>query len=92
MVLPAMAGGIVDLPYRRQVFDDLHLLAKTSYSRLGFDREYGGMSDPAGSVVAHGTLGFGDLSLMVKAGVQWGLFGTAPTSASCSRPWPPATR
>jgi len=85
-------SGLPTEEYRRQVFDDLHLLAKTSYSRLGFDREYGGMSDPAGSVVAHGTLGFGDLSLMVKAGVQWGLFGTAPTSASCSRPWPPATR
>jgi acyl-CoA oxidase len=119
VVLPGMAGGIVDLPaevepneltavldgrwggllhelraqmagveardgsglsteeYRRQVFDDLRLLAKTNSSRLGFDREYGGMSDPAGSVVAHGTLGFGDLSLMVKAGVQWGLFGGA---------------
>ena len=70
-------SGLPTEEYRRQVFDDLHLLAKTSYSRLGFDREYGGMSDPAGSVVAHGTLGFGDLSLMVKAGVQWGLFGGA---------------
>ena len=70
-------SGLPTEEYRRQIFDDLHLLAKTSYSRLGFDREYGGMSDPAGSVVAHGALGFGDLSLMVKAGVQWGLFGGA---------------
>ena len=70
-------SGLPTEEYRRQVFDDLHLLAKTSHSRLGFDCEYGGMSDPAGSVVAHGTLGFGDLSLMVKAGVQWGLFGGA---------------
>ncbi|HWG12388.1 MAG TPA: acyl-CoA dehydrogenase, partial [Streptosporangiaceae bacterium] len=45
--------------------------------RLGFAREYGGLGDPAGSVVAHEMLGFGDLSLMVKAGVQWGLFGGA---------------
>jgi acyl-CoA oxidase len=63
--------------YRRQVFDDLHLLAKTGPGRLGFDPEYGGMGDPAASVVAHEMLGFGDLSLMVKAGVQWGLFGGA---------------
>ncbi len=76
-VEPHDGSGLSTEEYRRQILDELHLLAKTSYSRLGFDREYGGMSDPAGSVVAHGTLGFGDLSLMVKAGVQWGLFGGA---------------
>ena len=70
-------SGLPAAEYRRQIFDDLRLLAKASYSRLGFDRAYGGMSDPAGSVVAHEMLGFGDLSLMVKAGVQWGLFGGA---------------
>jgi acyl-CoA oxidase len=63
--------------YRRQVLEDLRLLAKTEHSRLGFAREYGGLGDPAGAVVAHEMLGFGDLSLMVKAGVQWGLFGGA---------------
>lgn len=76
-VEPHDGSGLSTEEYRRQILDELHLLSKTSYSRLGFDREYGGMSDPAGSVVAHGTLGFGDLSLMVKAGVQWGLFGGA---------------
>jgi acyl-CoA oxidase len=63
--------------YRRQILEDLRLLAKTGHARLGFAREYGGLGDPAGSVVAHEMLGFGDLSLMVKAGVQWGLFGGA---------------
>jgi len=63
--------------YRRQVLEDLRLLAKTEHARLGFAREYGGLGDPAASVVAHEMLGFGDLSLMVKAGVQWGLFGGA---------------
>jgi acyl-CoA oxidase len=63
--------------HRRQTLEDLRLLAKTGHSRLGFAREYGGQDDPAGSVVAHEMLGFGDLSLMVKAGVQWGLFGGA---------------
>ena len=63
--------------YRRQVLEDVRLLAKTGHSRLGFAREYGGLDDPAGSVVAHEMLGFGDLSVMVKAGVQWGLFGGA---------------
>jgi acyl-CoA oxidase len=63
--------------YRRQILEDLRLLAKTEHARLGFAREYGGLDDPAGAVVAHEMLGFGDLSLMVKAGVQWGLFGGA---------------
>src|SRR6201995_3774974 len=63
--------------YRRKVLEDLRRRAKTGHSRLGFAREYGGQDDPAGSVVAHEMLGFGDLSLMVKAGVQWGLFGGA---------------
>jgi acyl-CoA oxidase len=63
--------------YRRQILEDLHALAKTGHARLGFAREYGGQGDPGGSVIAHEMLGFGDLSLMVKAGVQWGLFGGA---------------
>ncbi len=63
--------------YRRQILEDLHVLAKTGHARLGFAREHGGEGDPGGSVIAHEMLGFGDLSLMVKAGVQWGLFGGA---------------
>ncbi|HEY2279936.1 MAG TPA: hypothetical protein VGI00_16365, partial [Streptosporangiaceae bacterium] len=34
--------------YRRQVLEDLRLLAKTEHSRLAFAREYGGRDDPAG--------------------------------------------
>ena len=63
--------------YRREILEDLRVLAKTGHARLGFAREYGGQGDPGGSVIAHEMLGFGDLSLMVKAGVQWGLFGGA---------------
>jgi len=43
----------------------------------GFPAEYGGGADPGGSVVAAEMLAQLDLSLMVKAGVQWGLFGGA---------------
>ncbi len=70
-------SGLTAEEYRRQVLEDLLLLAKTGHARLGFAREYGGLADPAGSVIAHEMLGHGDLSLMVKAGVQWGLFGGA---------------
>ncbi|WP_250030909.1 acyl-CoA dehydrogenase family protein [Paractinoplanes maris] len=46
----------------------------------GFPIAYGGQGDPGGSVVAAEMLAQIDLSLMVKAGVQWGLFGGAVTA------------
>ncbi|MBB2944428.1 acyl-CoA oxidase [Actinoplanes lutulentus] len=42
-----------------------------------FPSEYGGSGDQGGSVVAAEMLAQVDLSLMVKAGVHWGLFGGA---------------
>ncbi|WP_229071189.1 acyl-CoA dehydrogenase [Actinoplanes sp. DH11] len=42
-----------------------------------FPAAYGGSGDPGGSVVAAEMLAQVDLSLMVKAGVHWGLFGGA---------------
>ncbi|GAA1963337.1 acyl-CoA dehydrogenase [Amycolatopsis minnesotensis] len=63
--------------HRIQVLEQLRELAKTDRPRLGFEREYGGGGDIGGSVTSFEMLGFGDLSLMVKAGVQWGLFGGA---------------
>ncbi|HTI24468.1 MAG TPA: acyl-CoA dehydrogenase family protein, partial [Kutzneria sp.] len=70
-------SGLSTEEHRALVFEQLHALAKTDGPKLGFDRAYGGGGDVGGSVVAFETLGFGDLSLMVKAGVQWGLFGGA---------------
>ncbi|PRY44346.1 acyl-coenzyme A oxidase [Geodermatophilus tzadiensis] len=52
-------------------------LATTGRVSLGFPVEYGGQADAGGSVTAIEMLAHGDLSLMVKAGVQWGLFGGA---------------
>ncbi|MFI7026702.1 acyl-CoA dehydrogenase [Micromonospora sp. NPDC049900] len=42
-----------------------------------FPTEYGGRADVGASIVASEMLAQVDLSLMVKAGVQWGLFGGA---------------
>ncbi|MEV6342797.1 acyl-CoA dehydrogenase [Actinoplanes sp. NPDC051851] len=42
-----------------------------------FPAGHGGSGDQGGSVVAAEMLAYLDLSLMVKAGVQWGLFGGA---------------
>ena len=52
-------------------------LADSGRVGLGFPKEYGGEDDSGGSVTSIEMLAFGDLSLMVKAGVQWGLFGGA---------------
>jgi acyl-CoA oxidase len=63
--------------HRAQVFEQMRELVDSGHPRLGFDRAYGGDGDTGGSVVSFQLLGYGDLSLMVKAGVQWGLFGGA---------------
>ncbi|WP_328604202.1 acyl-CoA dehydrogenase family protein [Amycolatopsis sp. NBC_00345] len=63
--------------HRAQVLENLRRLARTDRPALGFDAAYGGGDDVGGSVTSFEMLGFGDLSLMVKAGVQWGLFGGA---------------
>ncbi|MBB5954223.1 acyl-CoA oxidase [Saccharothrix tamanrassetensis] len=63
--------------YRAWVLEQLHALAEGGHPLTGFPAAYGGKDDVGGSVVAFEVLGYGDLSLMVKAGVQWGLFGGA---------------
>ncbi|MCV2490610.1 acyl-CoA dehydrogenase family protein [Geodermatophilus sp. YIM 151500] len=62
---------------RERVTRAVRRLADTGRVFLGFPEEYGGDGDPGGSVVAVEMLAFADLSVMVKAGVQWGLFGGA---------------
>ena len=62
---------------RERTWHQLSLLAKTRGPLLGFPERYGGEGDVGGSVTAFETLGHGDLSLLVKSGVQWGLFGGA---------------
>jgi acyl-CoA oxidase len=62
---------------RARVLDRMHLLADAGHSGLGFPTRYGGANDIGGSVTSFEMLAMGDLSLLVKAGVQWGLFGGA---------------
>ncbi len=62
---------------RANVLEQLHALADPGHSGLGFPAAYGGTNDVGGSITAFEMLGYGDLSLLVKAGVQWGLFGGA---------------
>jgi acyl-CoA oxidase len=52
-------------------------LAATGRVARGCPEKYGGQGDNGGAVVSVEMLAFADLSLMVKVGVQWGLFGGA---------------
>ncbi|GAA2856176.1 acyl-CoA dehydrogenase [Pseudonocardia halophobica] len=63
--------------YRAKILELVRELAETGQPHTGFSPEYGGKGDVGGVVTAFQALGYGDLSLLVKAGVQWGLFGGA---------------
>ncbi|MFD7156566.1 acyl-CoA dehydrogenase family protein [Kribbella sp. NPDC059898] len=70
----------VELPrdeYRDRVLDLLLESAAAGLPARGYPKEYGGAADLGGFIAAFETLAFGDLSLMVKAGVQFGLFAGA---------------
>jgi acyl-CoA oxidase len=71
--------------YRALTTDNLRRLAESGHPRRGFDPAYGGGGDVGGVVTAFAMLGHGDLSLLVKAGVQWGLFGGAVQMLGTSR-------
>ena len=73
----APASGLTPEEHRARVADQLQLIVKTGHARAGFAVEHGGGGDLGASTTAFEMLANADLSLLVKAGVQWGLFGGA---------------
>src|SRR5688500_13277596 len=63
--------------FRERVKDVVLELAATGQTGMGFPEEYGGGGDIGASIAAFETLALGDLSVLVKVGVQFGLFGGA---------------
>ncbi|HEU5042757.1 MAG TPA: acyl-CoA dehydrogenase family protein, partial [Nocardioidaceae bacterium] len=63
--------------YRKRVLDLTLTMARAGQTGMGFPKEYGGGGDVGAAVAAFETLAFGDLSVLTKAGVQFGLFGGA---------------
>ncbi|WMX12036.1 MULTISPECIES: acyl-CoA dehydrogenase [unclassified Aureispira] len=61
--------------YREHVLKWVHLLAEQGYGALHFPKEYGGIDDMGAYAAVFETLGYHDLSLVVKFGVQFGLWG-----------------
>ena len=77
---PQFALPPMDIPpaeYREQVLKWAKALAGQASPAIGYPRAYGGEGNPGASVASFEVLGHGDLSLLVKIGVQFGLFGGA---------------
>ena len=63
--------------HREWVLKALKTLVRENATQYGFPKELGGQRNPAGSLSSFEELVFGDASLQIKFGVQWGLFGSA---------------
>ncbi|NHZ73473.1 MAG: acyl-CoA oxidase [Nitrospirae bacterium] len=61
--------------YREQVLDWAQALAVEGLGALSYPEEVGGEGDLGAFIAAFETVAFHDLSLLVKLGVQFGLFG-----------------
>jgi acyl-CoA oxidase len=62
---------------RTKVGEQMKIMAAAGAAEDGFRKEHGGTGDVGAAVTRIEMLAMSDLSLMVKAGVQWGLFGGA---------------
>lgn len=82
-LLPTYAGVLEDAEtmtradFRERVKDVVLEMAGTGATGMGFPEEYDGGGDIGASIAAFETLAYGDLSVLVKVGVQFGLFGGA---------------
>jgi acyl-CoA oxidase len=61
--------------YRERVFGWMQELARHGLGATSYAEEYGGTGDVGRFIAVFETLGFHDLSMAVKFGVQFGLFG-----------------
>jgi len=61
--------------YREKVLEWCHILAAQGLGSYGYPVEYGGKGDIEGYFAVMETLSYHDLSLVIKFGVQFGLWG-----------------
>ncbi|WP_016988806.1 acyl-CoA dehydrogenase [Flavobacterium sp. ACAM 123] len=61
--------------YREKVYDWCKILAKENLGNMGFPKRYGGGANIAAYFAIMETLSYHDLSLVIKFGVQFGLWG-----------------
>ncbi|GAB3218061.1 acyl-CoA dehydrogenase family protein [Mycolicibacterium hippocampi] len=70
---------------RTKVGEQMRIMASQGAAEDGFKKEHGGNGDVGAAVTQIEMLAMSDLSLMVKAGVQWGLFGGAVENLGTER-------
>lgn len=63
--------------HRERVFEQLHILVANNGVHRAFPARLGGDDNHGGNVAGFAELVLADPSLQIKAGVQWGLFGSA---------------
>jgi acyl-CoA oxidase len=63
--------------HRERVLQQALVIADSAGPRLLFPKSVGGEQEIGAAITAFETQAYGDLSLLVKTGVQWGLFGGA---------------
>lgn len=71
--------------YRNRVFEWCKILGEQGIGALAFPEEYGGQDDMGAYSAAFETLGYHDLSLTIKFGVQFGLWGGAIANLGTKR-------
>ncbi|HOB56873.1 MAG TPA: acyl-CoA dehydrogenase [Rhodoglobus sp.] len=69
--------GLSMADHRARVLDQLGLLVKEGAVHKAFPKSVGGLEDAGGNIAQFEELVLADPSLQIKAGVQWGLFGSA---------------
>ncbi len=77
---PELAPPDPEMPrdeYREWVLETARTLAEQGETGIAYPPEYGGAGEVGASIAAFETMAFGDLSLVVKFGVQFGLWGGA---------------
>ncbi|MEG9248137.1 acyl-CoA dehydrogenase [Arthrobacter sp. Soc17.1.1.1] len=69
--------GLTHTEHRLRCFDQLHYLVGQKAVHRAFPKAFGGDEDNGGNIAGFEELVVADPSLQIKAGVQWGLFGSA---------------
>jgi acyl-CoA oxidase len=70
---------------RTKVAEQMKIMAAAGAADDGFRKQHGGTGDLGAAITMIQMLAMSDLSLMVKAGVQWGLFGGAVENLGTER-------
>src|SRR6516165_2756011 len=70
---------------RTKVAEQMRIMAAFGAAADNFRKEHGGTGDVGAAITMIEMLAMSDLSLMVKAGVQWGLFGGAVENLGTER-------